>query len=237
MVVGKKRKTKDTIEDIMLKCEGKKDRREKNKNPNLDDKKCKCGSNDHRSARSKDCPYHKKTMEEIAKETLGSSREEFVRKLPFDSLVRPQFKEHLKHRIIDLSSHVREIMIRVQIFVNYYIIHRVDHHQSVPTYVYSQTFFYSVAQLIINIPISNTNSNMPSDIRAVWNQFASNFPDVKYLQKLSGYSDALSYECKNMEAIYSNHIVENFELYIAKYFRVRMLMSDPVSVKHSYLIF
>ena len=40
-----------------------------------------------------------------------------------------------------------------------------------------------------------------------------------------------------MEAIYSNHIVENFELYIAKYFRVRMLMSDPVSVKHSYLIF
>lgn len=39
--------------------------------------------------------------------------------------------------IIDLSFQVREIVIRVQIFVNYYIIHRVQDNQGMSTYVYS----------------------------------------------------------------------------------------------------
>jgi hypothetical protein len=220
-----------------MKSEGRTGRREENKNPNLQHKTCKCGSNDHRTARSKDCPFHKASKKEIAQDILGSKREQYVRKIPFDSLVRPQFKDHLKHMIIDLSSQVREIVIRVQIFVNYYIIHRVQDNQGIPTYVYSQNFFYSIAQLVTGFSITNSNSNMPSDIMVVWDEFVLKFPDARCLPNLTGYSDALSFECKKLETIYSNQIVENFELYIAKYFKVRMMMSDPVSVRHSFLIF
>lgn len=187
-----------------------------------------CGSPSHSSSRSRECPLHRLTIEEVIKIKYGNNAERFSRKIPLDNVVRPEFMPVLQNKIISLSSFLRNVIVRMQLFVNAYII---EHGQTaVPTYVYSQSFWYSVSQLVMDIGISNDNPNMPDVIVEYWNIFRRRHPNIVFPRNnFSGYSDALSAACKTLRDTYATDIVENFQSRVCKFIVHRLQILVPVS--------
>lgn len=225
-----KRKRKDTIEEKVQKQVERNVRHEANRNPIASGSSVcnSCGRTGHSSSRSPICPNHRQTIAERAKLVLGTNTESFIRRVPLNSVVRGQYHELLHRKICELSSFIREIVVRAQIFGNWYIL--LHESEPIPTYVYSQQFWYSVCQLVGNRSITNTNTNMPADIFQHWETFCSRYPAAIYdMRNFVGYSDALSSACKTLETTYSNHIVENFETYVAKYCKYVLQRHNTVS--------
>jgi hypothetical protein len=160
---------------------------------------------------------------------LQSGAESFTRVLPFESIVREDYRDILHTHIIQLSGFIREVVVRSQLFVNAYII---DHsEQQIPTYMFSQNFFYSICQLVIGKEISNANTKFPPNVQEYWTTFKSTYPDIIYpLRGFTKYSDDLSAACVTLATIYSNHIVENFHNRIITYCQHRLEQIVPVCI-------
>ncbi|KAF7721558.1 hypothetical protein EC973_004497 [Apophysomyces ossiformis] len=155
-------------------------------------------------------------LQEAVNEELGKDHERYTRKLPLDSVIRPQYRGELKRKLTNLCGFLREVVFRAQIFVNGYIISSAG--QEITAYVYTQSFWYSVCQVILDKKVSNKNSNMPSDLLGYWAQFRATYPSVIFSsQGFSGYSDALSAACKTLATCYTNNIVETFENRVVQY--------------------
>lgn len=231
------RKRKDTFEDKKAKKEGKYDRDTINRNPSTSQPtKCRsCGQSDHASSRSQTCPHHRLSINEKAQLVLGSHREHFIRRIPFNSVVREKYQDQLRNKINHLSSFIRQVVLRAQVFVNGYII---DHAQDpISPYIYSQQFWYSVCQLVMSREVTNTNTNLSTDIKDQWAEFIGRYPSATYpLSGFKGYSDALSSACQVLSTVYTNHMVENFELYFTKYCKHVLQRSDSVSCQPSHCV-
>ena len=77
----------------------------------------------------------------MVKQKLGEKTEQYCRKIPLQSLARPHMLEKLRANVVTLCTHVREITVRTQVFVNWYILTRLEAGQDVPNYIYSQNSF------------------------------------------------------------------------------------------------
>lgn len=181
----------------------------------------------HRSCRSNACPNHKPSKKEALQERLGCTNpEKFTRKLPFHLAVRTEFQEMVHERPVALCGFVREVVFRAQLVVNSFIIANCD--QAIPSYVYTQNFWYSVCQCVMGIPISNQNSKFPLPFLAHWEWF-SRLPKTTYPKgNVTGYSDSLSAACKTIATTYSNNIVENFDQRVQLYLQRRLKELFPV---------
>jgi hypothetical protein len=165
----------------------------------------------------------------VVKQKLGEKTEQYCRKIPLQSLARPHMLEKLRANVVTLCTHVREITVRTQVFVNWYILTRLEAGQDVPNYIYSQNSFYSICQLVIGKSITSTNTKMPHDILSSWNQFHDTYPGSQYdMGSFCNYSDALALECRQLATIYLNQAVENFEIYVAKLCRHKLALANPV---------
>lgn len=207
MIAGRKRKGKDSIQNKKDKTKGKIAFKEAISDPNKKKSNCpSCGATDHFSPRSRLCTNHKESLKDISIRIAGSKREEFTRRIPFSSIVNQQYHDELQQKICELSKHLREVIIRVQLFVNDFIL--ANHSGPINQHVFSQNFFYSTAQLVLGKPVTN-NSNYPEAVLAHWRYFQTEYelPDII---PIKGYSDALSYACKTLETTYINFYVENF---------------------------
>ena len=217
-----------------MKAAGRQQLADNNRNPlaSTSGRCTSCGEPGHNSARSKLCENHKLTIDEKERLVLGDKREHFVRRIPFSSIVRQQYQTQLQQKITELSAHIREIVTRAQVFVNGYIIDHAS--QPIPSYLYSQSFWYSTCQLVMGGNITNTNPNMPPDLLDQWIEFAARHPSATYrLNGYIGYSDALSAACKVLATTYLNHIVESFEGYLVNYCRHEL--QSAAAVSHCYL--
>lgn len=205
-----------------------------NANPNLPPMKCpSCQGTDHRNSKSKLCPNHSLKIDEEVKARLGNSTEQYCRKIPFESIVRPAMLERLRTNVVTLCFHVREITVRTQVFVNWYILRRIHEDQDVPSYIYNRNCFYSICQLVLGRDITSTNTNMPPDIVSDWRQFSSSYSGSRYdIGSFSGYSDALASQCQLLETIYLNHVVDDFELYISKLCKHKLALANPVGTEN-----
>jgi hypothetical protein len=122
-------------------------------------------------------------------------REEFVRRVPFSSIVHPQYHDELQKKICELSQQLREVIIRVQLFVNVFIL--ANNSGPINRCIFSQNFFYSTAQLVMDKPITN-HSTYPESVLAHWSYFQTEY-ELTDIIPIAGYSDALSYACKILE--------------------------------------
>ncbi|GAB5588003.1 hypothetical protein Unana1_02903 [Umbelopsis nana] len=172
----KKRKTKDTPQDKVQKRAGNQLLKASNANPNLPPMKCpSCQGTDHRNSKSKLCPNHSLKIDKEVKARLGNSTEQYCCKIPFESIVRPAMLERLRTNVVTLCFHVREISVRTQVFVNWYILKRIHEGQDVPNYIYNRNCFYSICQLVLGRDITSANTNMPPDIVSDWRQFSTSW--------------------------------------------------------------
>ena len=226
------RKKKDTIEEKVHKSAGRRLRDDANRNPVASGSSIcsSCGQTGHSSSRSSLCPNHNQTIKEKTKLVLGTKVEHFTRRVPFNSVVRPEHQDLLRQKVCELSMFIREIVFRAQVFVNWYILLHAS--EPIPSYVYSQQFWYSVCQLVGNRSVTNTNTNMPIDVLQHWEIFHLRYPAAVYdMGNFLGYSDALSSACKRLATTYANHIVENFETYVTKYCKYVLQRHNTVSYR------
>lgn len=155
--------------------------------------------------------------------------EEFTRVVPFDSIVREEYRGRLRDRSTQLCGFIREVVTRAQVFVNAYVIENSE--RELPSYIFLQTFWYSVCQLILDKNISNTNTNFPEDLQPYWIRFRRDYPDIVYpLGSFSGYSDALAAACITLKTSYTNHVVENFYSRVSGYCEYRLRQLVPVHI-------
>lgn len=114
------------------------------------------------------------------------------------------------------------------IFVNFYFVKHAA--TEIPSYVFSQSFFYSIAQLVLGQTITNNNLQIPANINADWDEFKTEYPAAVYpLNGFQGYSASLATACNTLHECYTKMIVENFQNRVESYIVVQLQELVPVS--------
>ncbi|KAL1935738.1 hypothetical protein VTP01DRAFT_4878 [Rhizomucor pusillus] len=154
-------------------------------------------------------------MKELFEQRFGGSVERFTRTVPLLEIVRDEYSEELLHGIQNLSQFMRNVVIRVMLFVDIYIVQHA--HSSIPTYVFSQQFFYSMAQLVLGQEITNDNPNLPDDLLDSWNSVKTQYPALIYpVNNFKYYVQTLASACNVIKVAYTNSIVEYFQSRVEK---------------------
>ena len=107
-------------------------------------------------------PLYKQSTKESLIQKLGHDREIFTRKSS------QSFMTFLLENVHFLSRKLRVIVVKTQLFVNFYFIH---HQGSVASYCFTPTFFYSVMQLVQGHQITSNTDKCPPDIVPSWNEY------------------------------------------------------------------
>lgn len=162
----------------------------------------------HNSARSKACTNYKPTKAEELRVLLGDNASSCTRKIKLETIIRDEYKQAITQKIQTVCEQVRSIMLRAQLFVNYYII---SHSRSVvDKKVFSQNFWYAITQLILKK--TPNQKFLPSDCLECWNSFSSRHNiTYKMEPEVKGYSHCVSAACITTATTYNNNIVECFE--------------------------
>ncbi|KAL1931374.1 hypothetical protein VTP01DRAFT_9516 [Rhizomucor pusillus] len=147
-------------------------------------------------------------MKELVEQRFGGSVERFTRTVPLLDVVRDEYSEQLLQGIQNLSQFMQNVVIRVMLFVDIYIVQNA--HSSIPTYVFSQQFFYSMAQLVLG------QTQYPALIYPV-----NNF---KY------YAQTFASACNVIKDAYTKIIVEYFQSRVEKYTILELQKFVPVSI-------
>jgi hypothetical protein len=148
---------------------------------------------------------------------LGPNYKAYTRKLPFDQCVQSTYQTTLKSKIVSACEDVRNIVVRSQLFVNFYILSLTRLDSPIPHKIYEQNFWYSISQLIRNQRVTNGIS-LQHGLLDYWNSFKKSYPTIIYDKKLaSGVSNCISEASKQLQTTYTNSVVELFESRICKY--------------------
>ncbi|KAI8078178.1 uncharacterized protein B0P05DRAFT_470533, partial [Gilbertella persicaria] len=148
---------------------------------------------------------------------LGPNYKAYTRKLPFEQCVKREYQAILKPRIVSACEHLRNIVVRSQLFVNFYIISLAKANSPIPHAIYEQNFWYSIIQLVRNQRVTNGNY-LQHGLLDYWNNFKQSHPTIIYQEKIaSGVSQCISEASQQLQTVYNNHIVETFESRIYKY--------------------
>ncbi|KAL1928848.1 hypothetical protein VTP01DRAFT_2634 [Rhizomucor pusillus] len=144
----------------------------------------------------------------------------------------PEYQMQLKNAITQKSSWLGQVMLRASVVVYGYFISQSQN--SIPTYIFGQNFWYSVCQLTLRLPVSNTNTKFPSNFsgeHGFWASFSALHPDIRYPLNVTGYSDILFAACKEIATAYTNHIVENFQRRVVSYIQYKLDKFVPVMLR------
>ncbi|CEG79169.1 hypothetical protein RMATCC62417_13666 [Rhizopus microsporus] len=136
-------------------------------------------------------------------------------KTKLETILRPAHR-NIKDKIIKVSKDIRNILIRAQLFVNYYI---MNHNGLVvDKKVFTQNFWYSISQLVLGKTPTNKKS-LPDDIFSSWGSFSSRYKEMVYKMDnpVAGYSQCLTAYCVEVVTCYNNMIVECFQSRLMSY--------------------
>lgn len=236
-------KRKDTFEEKTEKSRAK--RRRTTASTSTQAVLCKsCNNTGHSSARSKDCPNHDFTLNELIQRKFGNNYQRYTVSIPLKSFMKHtiegEFEQPLS-KIKSLSIFLRNVVFKAQIFVNYYIL---KHPQNLSNRIFEQNFWYSVCRVVYeNLSTEDfqqQNPHMPF-LANVWNEL-SGFEGVSLTvaeNRISNYGQVVSSACETIATSYNNYYIENFHSVIANYFVYMIISAFPnakvATVK--YLVF
>jgi hypothetical protein len=213
----------------MRKQAGRKQKRTDTRNTNYVAKPCPhCGSMDHSSSRSVDCPRHSSSSRKLLQNTLGNNFLTYTRKCSFDSGVRAQYRERLREKVVLLCKYTRSVIIRIQILANYYIISKEG---VIPQICFTQNYFYSLGQIVQGKNVTSTNDKLPfEELKIVWQKLKDLYPSLSLpvTTSISRTSDCITGACKELETCYSSNIVTNFANRVEAYLRFMITENLPV---------
>jgi hypothetical protein len=211
--------------------QGRQTRTARRANPDFVPQPCpSCNSTEHSSNRSKLCPFHSKSTDELLEEAVGKNFERFTRKCPFDSVVRSTYRQPLHDAVIKLSGYLRSVVIRSHILANAYLL---DQQGNIPPIFFSQNCFYTVMQIVLNKPVTTTNRLIPVDaLQNVWTSLTRQHPSLNSPPQITlrRSVDVLTEACVTLATTYSNHIVLNFEQRVKNYLKYKISANFPVKI-------
>lgn len=219
LIVGSSRKRKNQPEILKkMKKEAKKQRVQGESSTNIICKKCNLPG--HSSARSPLCSFYIMNKAKTMLQNLGPDYTVYVRKLPFQNCVKEEYQNILKQKIISCCSAVREIVLRVKLFVNWYLLKTPT--ESAPEGIFRQQFWYPVCQMVGNRKPTNTKL-LPEIFLQEWDNFKAGNPDVTFNGDLiGGSSQCITEACKELATTYENPVVEIFEDILKRFLRYRI---------------
>ncbi|CEG76552.1 hypothetical protein RMATCC62417_11437 [Rhizopus microsporus] len=159
-------------------------------------------------------PNRKLTKQEELQQLMENRKTTTV-KAKLETILRPAHR-NIKDKIIKVSKDIRNILIRVQLFVNYYI---MNHNGLVvDKKVFTQNFWYSISQLALGKTPTNKKS-LPDDIFSNWKSFSSRYKEIVYKMdsSVAGYSQCLTATCVEVATCYNNMTVECFQSRLMSY--------------------
>ncbi|KAI8982220.1 hypothetical protein BDF20DRAFT_817930, partial [Mycotypha africana] len=161
-----------------------------------------------------------------------------VRKIPLDRAVLPQFREKFKEKVISYCKDIRAIVFRCQLFANAYLVHNKN---DIPSKVFTQQFWYSIAQLITGKKVNHKKA-LNDSIKTYFDDFKQKHPTIVISHGFTkGYSHYLKEAAKEISVSYTNSIIELFEKRMLKYLTyklqnmfVNMKKVDAAKISEAY---
>lgn len=85
-------------------------------------------STHHSSTRSKICPYHSMTKNELMESLQGEDYEIYTRKTSLDSAlcVATEYKDTVKDVISDMVATIKEVVIKANLFAAFYPLDKLE---------------------------------------------------------------------------------------------------------------
>ncbi|ORE11917.1 hypothetical protein BCV72DRAFT_318120 [Rhizopus microsporus var. microsporus] len=202
-----KRKRMGQAEKIENKKEKKKAKYDHNDEQEKDIVCTSCHQKGHKNAKSSLCPNRKLIKQEELQQLMGNRKTTTV-KTKLETILRPAHR-NIKDKIIKVSKDIRNILVRAQLFVNYYIM--THNGLVVDKKVFTQNFWYSISQLVLGKTPTNKKL-LPGDIFSSWGSFSSRYKEIVYRMDnpVAGYSQCLTAACVEVATCYNNMIVECF---------------------------
>ncbi|GAA5812653.1 hypothetical protein MFLAVUS_006110 [Mucor flavus] len=162
-----------------------------------------CKNSGHTSARSKDCPNHDPTMNELIQTKLGNNHQRYTVSLPLKSFFKKENESSFENSLLKikaLSSFLRDVTFKAQVFVNYYIL---KHSKDLSNDIFKQNFWYSVCRVVYKKlsveDFQKQYSKMPS-LADTWNEL-NNREGVKLTVEMDGisnYGQVISTACETI---------------------------------------
>ncbi|KAH8556684.1 hypothetical protein BGW37DRAFT_473671 [Umbelopsis sp. PMI_123] len=216
-------------ESANARLQGRQTRTARSANPDFVPQPCpSCNSTEHSSTRSKLCPFHSNSTDELLEEAVGKNFERFTRKCPFESVVRSTYRPPLHDAVIKLSGYLRSVVIRSHILANAYLL---DLQGNIPPLIFfSQNCFYTVMQIVLNKPVTTTNRFIPVDaLQNIWTSFTRQHPSLNSPPQITlrRSVDVLTEAAVTLATTYSNHIVLNFEQQVKNYLKYKISANFP----------
>ncbi|KAH8552389.1 hypothetical protein BGW37DRAFT_466275 [Umbelopsis sp. PMI_123] len=216
-------------ESANARLQGRQTRTARSANPDFVPQPCpSCNSTEHSSTRSKLCPFHSKSTDELLEEAVDKNFERFTRKCPFESVVRSTYRPPFHDAVIKLSGYLRSVVIRSHILANAYLL---DLQGNIPPPIFfSQICFYTVMQIVLNKPVTTTNRFIPVDaLQNVWTSLTRQHPSLNSPPQITlrRSVDVLTEAAVTLATTYSNHIVLNFEQRVKNYLKYKISANFP----------
>jgi hypothetical protein len=226
---GRRRKsTEELIEEKRAKKRGRGQKATDSTNVDFVPNPCPhCQSEEHSSSRSKLCPYHAKSTEELLQEAVGKNFEHMTRKCTFERAIKAPYREGFHSKVIHLCEYVRSVIILTQVLASAFMLPDVE----LSPFCFTQNFFYSLTQIVREETVTGSNSKLPlNELNEVWDNLKTAHPTITrlWVVKPARASTAISEACVTLATNYSSNIVENFESRVASYFRFELSKNFPV---------
>ncbi|ORX42368.1 hypothetical protein DM01DRAFT_1350273 [Hesseltinella vesiculosa] len=210
---------------------GRRKKKQDQRNPNAIGPCKACGNMGHMTAASHACPMHKVNKADFLREWMPG-HVTFARKVGFDAVVNLPYALPLKRNIEATSKCVKNILVRVQIFLNHFALSFPDEFNN---YLICTNGLYSLTQLVYprspasrNDPANpitseNTRARLPPSLLSHWMAFARDHPSIRYdPAHFHGHkfiADTLTPCLDALETAYTNCLAEKFDRKVKRYIK------------------
>ncbi|KAG2208537.1 hypothetical protein INT47_010233 [Mucor saturninus] len=228
-------KRKDSPNVIVAKKSTKRSRQASTSAAAFSSSKCSsCQEEGHNSARSRQCKNYNLNISELLQIKLGPNYQRYTLSVPFDTFCfNTQNKTSSLKKIKDISSFIREVLFKAQLFVNFFIL---QHPTKLTNDFFEQNFWYTISRVIrgssnevrsILQAYKDKKKERPAGQNLDVAQLISSFAELSATMNgnlfvpengLKNYGQSLSTACETVATTYNNYYIENFENIICNYF-------------------
>ncbi|KAG2200602.1 hypothetical protein INT47_007346 [Mucor saturninus] len=196
---------------------------------------CKsCDTSGHSSARSKLCPNHNYTLQKLIEKDIGAKYQRYTISLPLKGFLNETDDDDDRlqkavNKIQDLSSFLRLVLFKAQIFVNDYIL---QYPNNLSNEFFQQNFWYSLCRVVckqLSIKDFQLKYATIHYLEDAWMEL-NNLEGVNLnVEKdgLKNYGQVLATACETTGTCYNNYYIENFQNIICNYFNYMICKEFP----------
>ncbi|KAI9257862.1 hypothetical protein EDC94DRAFT_179276 [Helicostylum pulchrum] len=157
------------------------------------------------------------------------SFEHYTVSIRFNTVVKPRFKATFLTKVQEISPLIREVIVKTQLFMNYYII--INCREAILNRIFTENFWYNICLVIgcrmLPEDCQEKHSSVPNFV-PTYNDFLVQFPtSIKPIGAIRGYAQCLSAACVMISTTYTSYYVETYQGKFRKYLIYKLSVKFP----------